>query len=66
MFNILNHIPYVSDYTTASIVDGGWSNDIKYHVTTSQAEYLVRVSPIESIDQKKQEFGILQQIAALG
>lgn len=44
----------------------GWSSDEKYHVTdVSGKQYLVRFSKKESLEQKKQEFRIIQKMNTL-
>lgn len=53
---IVNRIP----------VEKGWSADKKYCVTTADGcKYLLRVSPIERLQRKKQEFERMKEAAAL-
>ena len=45
----------------------GWSQDKKYRVTDAQGVYyLLRISPAEQYDRKKNEFERMRTIAALG
>ena len=45
----------------------GWSQDKKYRVTDAQGvHYLLRISPAEQYDRKKNEFERMRTIAALG
>ena len=47
-------------------VDKGWSGDRKYHVRTKNAEYLLRVSPVDKAPRRAGEFRRVQTVAALG
>lgn len=48
-------------------IDKGWSGDKKYRVTTDDGgKYLLRVSPPEKHDRRKQAFARMQQAASLG
>ena len=48
-------------------VDKGWSGDRKYHIFTDDgADYLLRVSPAQRLEQRRQEFARMEQAAALG
>ena len=47
-------------------VDKGWSGDRKYHVRTKNAEYLLRVSPVDKAPRRAGEFRRVQAVAALG
>ena len=45
----------------------GWSGDKKYCVTDAQGnKFLLRVSPIEQYERKKNEYELMSQVAALG
>lgn len=48
-------------------IDKGWSGDKKYCIMDEQGNpFLLRVSPLEQYEQKKQEFERMRQVAALG
>lgn len=48
-------------------IDKGWSGDKKYLVTSEEnVNYLLRISPADQHDRKKNEFEAMQQNAALG
>lgn len=48
-------------------IDKGWSGDKKYCVTDWQGnKFLLRVSPIEQYERKKNEYELMGQVAALG
>lgn len=50
-----------------SPIDRGWSGDRKYCVTTADGgKYLLRISPKDRFDRKKQEFEKMQAVAVLG
>lgn len=52
---------------TRTPIDKGWSGDKKYCVTTEGGgKYLLRISPLERLERRKQEFFRTQQVAALG
>lgn len=52
---------------TRQPINKGWSGDKKYCVTTKNGEtYLLRISPPERLERRKQEFRRMQQVAALG
>ncbi len=45
----------------------GWSSDKKYCVTNVDGKkYLLRISPMEKLSRKKDEFEMMQKVAALG
>ena len=49
-----------------TLIEKGWSSDRKYCVLTSDGKkYLLRISPIEKLFRKKQEFGKMCEVAAL-
>lgn len=57
----------LSDFARAELIEKGWSDDKKYHVTTSDGrEYLLRLTPAEKRDAKKAEFDCMQRIAETG
>ena len=48
-------------------IDKGWSEDKKYRITTAgETKYLLRISPIERFEARKNLFEMLERIAALG
>lgn len=50
-----------------SLIDKGWSGDLKYCVTTSNGQrYLLRFSPEDRAQRREQEFRRMQQVAQLG
>ena len=52
--------------TTRVPIDKGWSGDHKYCVTTADGHtYLLRISPIERLDQKHREHLMMQKVAQL-
>lgn len=54
-------------FITKEYVNKGWSKDKKYCATDENGnKFLLRVSPVEEYDSKKQEFELMEQVAALG
>ena len=54
-------------FTSKQLIDKGWSEDKKYCITDEQGnKFLLRVSPIEQYDRKKNEYELMSQVAALG
>ena len=54
-------------FITKQLIDKGWSEDKKYCLTDEQGKrFLLRVSPIEQYDRKKNEYELMGQVAALG
>ena len=52
--------------TSRAPIDKGWSGDHKYCVTTADGQtYLLRISPIERLDQKHREHLMMQKVAQL-
>ena len=48
-------------------IEKGWSGDKKYCVNTDNgSKYLLRISPMERLSRRKQEFARMGQVAALG
>ena len=47
-------------------VDKGWSGDQKYHIWTTDGEYLLRVSPVEKATRREGEFRRMEAVSALG
>ena len=47
-------------------VDKGWSGDRKYHIWTTDREYLLRVSPVEKAARREGEFRRMEAVSALG
>lgn len=47
-------------------LDKGWSGDKKYRVTADGGKYLLRISPIEKYEAKKDEYELTRLIDALG
>ena len=55
------------DYISKEPIVKGWSVDKKYCVTVADGtKYLLRVSPMEQYDRKKNEFHMMQRVSALG
>lgn len=56
-----------SDYTQVIPIHKGWSADKKYCVTDrSGQKYLLRISPAEQYERKKNEFESMRKVSALG
>ena len=48
-------------------INKGWSNDRKFCVTDEKGmRFLLRISDIQYYDEKRAEFGMMKQVAALG
>ena len=48
------------------IIEKGWSGDKKYCIYDAEgSKYLLRVSPIEEYERKKNEFDLMKKVAAL-
>jgi aminoglycoside phosphotransferase (APT) family kinase protein len=57
----------ISDFTTLTPVDKGWSGDKKYCAETADGtKYLLRTSAPETFERKKAEFSAMQTVDALG
>lgn len=57
----------LTDFTEVSKIEKGWSHEQKYKVTDKNGKaFLLRISPIEQLVQKKAEFENMQMISALG
>ncbi len=55
------------NFITKTEIHKGWSSDKKYCVTDEAGKrYLLRVSDIAAHDQKRAEFDMMRQVAALG
>ena len=55
------------EFTSKNLIDKGWSGDKKYcAIDKDDNIFLLRVSPIEQYERKKNEFELMQQVAALG
>lgn len=55
------------EYISKEPITKGWSGDKKYCVTTADGrKYLLRVSPPEQYERKKNEFDMMKRVAALG
>lgn len=51
------------DWITIELVDKGWSDDIKYHITTcDNCQLLLRISDISAYDRKKREFDVMKML----
>ena len=54
-------------FITKQPIDKGWSGDKKYCVTDEQgSRFLLRISPIAQYKRKKNEYELMEQVAALG
>lgn len=54
-------------FVKKELIDKGWSGDKKYCVTDEHGnKFLLRVSSIEQYEQKKIEYELMNQVAALG
>lgn len=54
------------NFTSIEPIEKGWSGDKKYKVTGADSDtYLLRVSPIERVEERRELFGILQELAEL-
>ncbi|MCH5324395.1 MAG: phosphotransferase [Eubacterium sp.] len=56
----------LSSFSSLTPVTKGWSSDKKYFAVRGGNEYLLRLSPMEQYDRKKQEFQYMQRAARLG
>ncbi len=57
----------MNDFIEKKAINKGWSGDKKYSVTTADGtKYLLRTSPIEQYNRKKNEFAMMQRVSALG
>ena len=55
-----------TDFTEVKLIDKGWSGDKKYCVTDKKGEkYLLRISSMEQLERKKEEFENMQKVSAL-
>ncbi|MBR5313721.1 MAG: phosphotransferase [Clostridia bacterium] len=56
----------ITDFTTLTPVDKGWSGDKKYCAETADGtKYLLRTSDPETFERKKAEFSAMQTVCAL-
>ena len=54
-------------FISKELIQKGWSGDKKYCAIDERGnKFLLRVSPIEQYERKKNEFELMQQVAALG
>lgn len=54
-------------FISKEIIEKGWSGDKKYCVTDSENnKFLLRVSPIEQFERKKNEYELMHKVANLG
>lgn len=52
---------------TREPIDKGWSGDKKYRITDEQGNpYLLRLSPMEQLERKQNQFRRMEQVATLG
>ncbi len=52
---------------TQTPINKGWSRDRKYRVTDANGEsFLLRVSPLEQLEQKQSQFKAMKRVEALG
>lgn len=57
----------MTNYISKEPITKGWSGDKKYCVTTANGtKYLLRISPMEQYEKKKNEFEMMQRVSALG
>lgn len=57
----------IKDFAETLPITKGWSGDKKYCVTKQDGtKYLLRISPIEQYDRKKNELHMMEKVAALG
>lgn len=55
------------DYISKEPITKGWSGDKKYCVRAADGtKYLLRISPMEQYEKKKNEFEMMQRVSALG
>ncbi|MPM52616.1 hypothetical protein SDC9_99376 [bioreactor metagenome] len=55
------------EFTSKEPIAKGWSGDKKYCITDSDGiKYLLRISPVEQYDRKKNEFEMMKRVATLG
>ncbi len=60
----LRNIPGFSEWTDITLIDKGWSEEIKFRVKTPLGEYhLVRISDTHDFDQRKLEFHAVKQLS---
>ena len=54
-------------FISKELIQKGWSGDKKYcAIDKCGNKFLLRVSPIEQYERKKNEFELMQEVAALG
>ena len=54
------------EFTSKTLIEKGWSDDKKYCAIDKEGnKFLLRVSPIEQYEQKKNEFELMHKIATL-
>lgn len=55
------------EFTSKEPIAKGWSGDKKYCITDSDGiKYLLRISPVEQYDRKKNEFEMMKRVVTLG
>lgn len=55
------------EFITREFIEKGWSEDKKYCVTDNNGtKFLLRVSPIEQYERKKEEFEMMRRVESLG
>ncbi len=60
-------IPFYKSFTKIEPVNKGWSSDKKYYIENTDGEHLLlRVADISEYDNKKIEFDMMKNVAALG
>lgn len=65
--NILNDIPFFTQWDKIEQIKKGWSSDKKYYIESKNGnKLLLRISDIGSYDSKKKEFISMQEVYKLG
>ena len=59
-------IPQIPPHATYTLITDGWSDDLKYRVDTPEGRFLLRISDIALMEQKRNEYDMLQQIDSTG
>lgn len=57
----------MTDFISKEPIYKGWSEDKKYRVTDGRGNsFLLRISPIEKYESKRNEYGLMRRVAELG
>jgi len=63
MMNEFGNISNSENWNTIELVNKGWSDDIKYHITTyDNRQLLLRISDISAYISKKREYEVMKML----